>query len=69
MTRNIRMCLSMFVIMAAALSTTGVAQGADTSEAVGGPFTGSPVVGAPFSAEATTTLTQTLGERTHARMG
>jgi hypothetical protein len=56
--------VSAFLILGAALSTTGVGQGGDTADAVGGPFTGSPVLDVPFSAHATTTLTHTLADGT-----
>jgi hypothetical protein len=41
-----------------AISTPAFAQ----RNAIGGPLTGLPVLGAPFSAEATTTVRQTLGD-------
>lgn len=62
MTQHIGICVSVFLILAAALSATALGQGAGTVDAVGGPFTGPPVLEAPFSADATTTLTETLAD-------
>ena len=53
-----------FFVLAAAISTTGFGQAGHTSDTVGGPLTGPPVLNAPFVADATTTLTQTLGDGT-----
>ncbi len=44
------------------ISMTGVIQGSDMFDTYGGPLTGPPVVGAPFSADATTTLTWTSSD-------
>ena len=49
------------VILAAAASTTVAGQDIAAIDAIGGPFTGPPVFNAPFSADATTTLTQSSG--------
>ena len=64
MTPNIGAYVSVFLILCAALSMTGVAQSDDTVDTVGGPLTGPPVPNAPFSADATTTLTQILEDGT-----
>lgn len=64
MTPHIGICVSVFLILAAALSTTALGQGAGTVNAIGGPFTGPPVLEAPFSADATTTLTEILDDGT-----
>ena len=52
-------CVSGFTI-AASISTAGFGQ----PNVVGGPLTGPPVPAAPFSAEATTTVQQTLADGT-----
>jgi hypothetical protein len=49
------------VILAAAASTTVAGQDISAIDAIGGPFTGPPVFNAPFSADATTTLTESSG--------
>ena len=49
------------LVLAAAVSTTVAGQGLDAIDAIGGPFTGPPVLDAPCSADATTTLTQSPG--------
>lgn len=56
--------VSALLIVAATISMTGTGQGSDTIDTVGGPLTGPPVLGAPFSANATTTLTWALDDGT-----
>jgi hypothetical protein len=50
--------------MAAVLAATAFGQVKVPDESIGGPLTGPPVFGAPFSADATTTVRATLGEGT-----
>jgi hypothetical protein len=50
--------------LAAAFAATAFGQGNPPSESIGGPLTGTPVSGAPFSADATTTVHATLGDGT-----
>lgn len=59
--------LGVCVCLAAAIPTVGYGQqsaAADPNDSVGGPLTGPPVLNAPFSADATTTVQQTLGDGT-----
>jgi hypothetical protein len=53
-------CVGMVLCLAATVPAAGLAQ----HETIGGPLTGPPILDAPFSAEATTTLQQTLGDGT-----
>jgi hypothetical protein len=50
--------------LAIAVATAVHAQDARPLASIGGPFTGPPVLGAPFSADATTTITQTRHDGT-----
>jgi hypothetical protein len=52
------------VLVFAALAATGFGQGALPAESTGGPLSGPPVVGSPFSADATTTVHAILGDGT-----
>ena len=52
--------VSALLIVAATSAMTGAGQESDTIDTVGGPLTGPPVLGAPFSADATITLTSML---------
>jgi hypothetical protein len=50
--------------MAAVLAATAFGQVKVPDESIGGPLTGPPVFGAPFSADATTTVRAILGDGT-----
>jgi hypothetical protein len=52
------------LVLAVACGATALGQVNLPRESIGGPLTGSPVVGAPFSADATTTVRATLGDGT-----
>ena len=52
------------LVLVLALGATSLGQVHLARESIGGPLTGSPVVGVPFSADATTTVRATLGDGT-----
>ena len=64
--RSLRLlgCASAVLALAAALAATAFGQVNLPHESIGGPLSGPPVLGAPFSADATTTVRATLGDAT-----
>jgi hypothetical protein len=56
--------VSTVLALAVALAPTAFGQMNLPGESIGGPLTGPPVLGAPFSADATTTVRATLGDGT-----
>ena len=62
--RSLRLlgCASAVLALAAALAATAFGQVNLPHESTGGPLSGPPVLGAPFSADATTTVRATLGD-------
>jgi hypothetical protein len=61
-TQRLDVRIAAWLIAVGTISMTGVIQGSDMFDTSGGPLTGPPVVGAPFSADATTTLTWTSSD-------
>ena len=54
--------VSAILALAAALGATALGQATLPAESIGGPLSGPPVLGAPFSADATTTVHAILGD-------
>jgi len=57
-------CISAVLALAATATATAFGQTKLPAESIGGPFTGARVVGAPFTAEATTSVQAILGDGT-----
>jgi hypothetical protein len=56
--------VSAILALASALGATALGQANLPAESIGGPLSGPPVLGAPFSADSTTTVHATLGDGT-----
>jgi hypothetical protein len=55
-------CVPAILALASALGATALGQANLPAESIGGPLSGPPVLGAPFSADATTTVHAILGD-------
>jgi hypothetical protein len=62
--RNLSAAGCVFLVCVAALGATAFGQANLPAESIGGPLTGPLVLGAPFSADATTTVHATLRDGT-----